>query len=297
MSPPALPSLVLSLVLCFAVATAQQNISSTGSASNASATGESAGQCEGILAQCLRDIDAGKIVDCPLLPYVSSELRSPPAAPRGYTLKAIRPGLWAYWDGGYFSLIIQSSRILAIIDVPSSQFSTKTTGSRTRVTDAVQEVLAGSGSPPQEIHFWYSHPHADHIGAVPQAYKFLANLYPNAKLRVFAPEIAFRALAAFRTINLPKVTDTVIQNMTYTYGEDLDFKVMFLNGHTEADLALYFAPTKKYGGLVYTVDLVYPGVAPFFYFGYTRNVAVSNSRPDFFLRFSKPNTDMFSYSR
>jgi glyoxylase-like metal-dependent hydrolase (beta-lactamase superfamily II) len=270
---------VLSYLALLATVAAQTDSTTSTAAGSKSASASASGtsaRCAASLTKCLADIDAGKTSDCQaVLPYPAGGLRSPPPATPGYSLRQVRDGMWAYWDGLYFSLILRGPAGLAIVDVPASLGTVKPTGSRTRVTDAVQDILTGEKSPPKEIHFWLSHPHGDHIGGVPNAYKFLAALYPAAKLRVFAPRMALPLLAAFESFSLPNVTDIVVENRVYSYGKDLDFTVLFLNGHTEADLALHFPKTMRYGGVVYTVDLVFPGAAPFFYFGFARNLRVS----------------------
>jgi hypothetical protein len=70
----------------------------------------------------------------------------------------------------------------------------------------------------------------------PRQTNFLQTCIRAQRFASFAPEKALRALATFCTIDLTRVTHTVVQNMNYTYGEDLAFKVLFLNGHRSGTL-------------------------------------------------------------
>lgn len=111
------------------------------------------------LAECLRDLDAGRTCATLPTPRRNRVIRLPPAT---YNLTSLRRGVFLYDDGAYLTLILARADRLAIVDFPDSAGSNPPNGTGTLLTTAIDEVLAGRT--PARVDMVYSHEHFDHIG-------------------------------------------------------------------------------------------------------------------------------------
>jgi hypothetical protein len=109
---------------------------------------------------CLAALDADVGAPCEPFP-VPANARPTGLRKQGYNLTELRPGLYSYYDGVYFTVLARSDKVVVAVDFPESTGTIKSDGSGTRVTDAVEEIM--HGDVPDTIYMIYSHPHSDHV--------------------------------------------------------------------------------------------------------------------------------------
>lgn len=238
--------------------------------------------CRAGLARCLRDLPSGSRCD-PILP-VPPESIAPPLRAVGYNLTPLREGVFSYWDGGCFSLILVARRRLVVVDMPDSARSNIPTGSRTRLTAAVEEAL--DGATPSAIHLVYSHAHFDHIGGAARLARWAAATHPRARVTVWGTASArdlINRSAAPRAVPVTRLVPPT--GAVLRVAPRLALSLTVVGGHTEDDLAVHIPPAgPRAPGIVHWVDVVLPGWAPPFTLAITTDVGAFVTAHDAVLR-------------
>lgn len=251
--------------------------------------------CTAALATCLDTFVAGGSCAAPL--PVPPRSMPPPLRPaQGYNLTPLRPGVYSYYDGAYFALLLRDGPALAVVDFPDSGGSNIPDGSGTRMTDAITEVLAGDT--PRRVALIYSHPHYDHIGGAARVAAWLNTTYPDVPVTVYGT--AEVTLLVERSASPRAVAPTLVvaaPRTVLTVG-GLEVQLLMAGGHSASDLAIYIPPTCGGGarngthggdddgdaaavataaapGIIHHVDVVYPGWSPF------ENLAITTDVPAF----------------
>lgn len=238
--------------------------------------------CKTALAACLDTLAPGGTCTTPL-PVPPGSF--PPAlrSPQGYNLTPLRRGIFAYFDGAYFSLLLRDGPALALVDFPDSGGSNLPDGSGTRLTDAIMEVLGGDT--PEQVAFIYSHPHYDHIGAASRVATWLNSTYPNASLTVYGTKEVTDLVVRSESRRAVEPTLVVAAPRTVLAVGSLEVQLLMAGGHSASDLAVYIPPSCGAGGrangthsgddgsdgsdhgrapgIIHHVDVVYPGWSPF----------------------------------
>lgn len=151
---------------------------------------------------------------------------------------------------------------LAVLDFPDSPASNTDTGSGTRLTDAVEQVL--DGDIPKRIDMVYSHDHYDHIGAATRFYNYARSTYADATILVWGTYSTRRVIKASKSKRavLPNVIVRE-RGRTLSLGKGLNVRMIMMGGHSGQDLALYIPPHAGEPGIVLYVDVVFPRWSPF----------------------------------
>ena len=221
--------------------------------------------CRRALPLCLSNLDAGQ--PCSTLP-TPARLRVPGLAPGTYTLTNIRPGVYVYDDGAYLTLILFRASRLALVDFPDSPGSNLPNASRTLLTTATEEVLAGRA--PSRVDMIYSHSHFDHIGAATRFAAYARAAFPGAPLRIWGSRATRDAIARSTSGRAPLPTDILGGGgRTLAFGDDLAVDLRLLRAHTGSDLLVHIAPRGGLPGVAMFVDVVFPGWSPFSLFALT----------------------------
>lgn len=218
--------------------------------------------------ECKKRLDLGK--KCKIFPVPENAVV--PAFPPGkFELQPLRKGVWVYNDGAYFSLILKMGERLALLDIPDSAASNKPDGSMTRLTDAAEQIL--NGTIPKRIDIVYSHAHFDHIGGSTRFYNYMRVKYPSALMFVWGT-MEVRELIENSVSKRAIIPNEIVgkTGRTLSLGKGLDVKMMIVGGHTANDLVLYIPRYKKEAGIVFYVDVVFPGWSPPFNLGITIDV-------------------------
>ncbi|GAB0496657.1 hypothetical protein MMPV_007970 [Pyropia vietnamensis] len=239
--------------------------------------------CTTALAACLDTLAPGGTCTTPL-PVPPESF--PPAlrSPQGYNLAQLRRGVYSYFDGAYFSLLLRDGPALALVDFPDSGGSNVPDGSGTRLTDAILEVL--DGDTPAQVAFIYSHPHYDHIGAASRVAAWLNTTYPDAPLTVYGTAEVTDLVVRSESRRAVEPTLVVAAPRTVLTVGSLEVQLLMVGGHSASDLAIYIPPSCGAGGrangthggdddgsdgsddgrapgIIHHVDVVYPGWSPF----------------------------------
>jgi len=231
-------------------------------------------RCRPFLAPCLAGLTSGGT--CPdLLPVPAASFGARLRA-RGYHLAPIRPGVWSYEDGGYSCLFLRSAdgRRLLLVDAPDSVASEKPDGSRTRLTDAAEEVLAGST--PHAVDIVYSHSHFDHIGGAARVVAYVRRRYPAARITTWGTASVRAVVRASTSKRAPEPSRLVRRRGATRIRVDagLVLSLSTVGGHSDDDLAVHILPDAATGapGVLHHVDVVFPGWAPPFTLAFTTDV-------------------------
>lgn len=230
------------------------------------------GECESALEECVAKIGNGESCDTLPLPEGAGpvEIR----ASEGYNLEEIRDGVYSVTEGVYFMLIIYRSGTLVVVDMPENDFIIRDdNGNRigSRINSAIEEVL--DGAVPKRIEMIYSHHHYDHIGTGSLVYDFLVATYPKASLRIWASEADAEVLATTTSGRAPPPTDLITDgSKTLRLGRGFEIQMIEVGGHSAGDLLIYIPPLCEGEGIVFLVDVIFPGFAPFFSFALARDL-------------------------
>lgn len=228
--------------------------------------------CEAALATCLADFPSGGTCTPPL-PVPAAEIPTP-LRPSGYNLTRLRPGVYAYLDGGYTSLLLweRRRRRLVVIDASDNAASNTDGGAGTRLTAAVDEVLGGAA--PRAVDVVYSHAHLDHIGATRRVVEHLRSGHPSRRVAIWGTDEADDMVRRSTTRRALRVTRRVPRSgATLRLGGGLRVDLHVVGGHTATDLAVHIPPAGRSPGVLHHVDVVFPGWAPPFTLGITEDVA------------------------
>lgn len=226
--------------------------------------------CEVALARCLRRIDRNITTACRTLP-TPPEAVLPVVEPGTFMLTEVRTGAFVYNDGGLLSLIILSRRRLILIDFPDSPNSNTETGSGTRLTDAIDQVLGTTV--PFRIDMIYSHAHLDHIGGALRVFNFLSKKFSDARIEVFGTRETQELVEEHMTDRITPVTRRVgRKGRTLRIDDGLTIDMMIIGGHTQADLAILIPRTDGEPGILHLVDIVFPGYSMPFNLAITQNI-------------------------
>lgn len=220
------------------------------------------------VSECVEFLKDGK--QCPILRVPKKSFIQP--VPFGeYRLTQLRSGVWMYNDGTYLTLLLRKGTHLVMIDFPDSDNSNKPNGSKTRLTDAAEEVL--EGVIPSKVDLVYSHAHFDHIAAVSLVRKYMRKMYPSAKVLVWGTEEA-RQLVEDSVTKRALIPDHFVgkSGRTISIGKELSLEMRILGGHTQNDLLLYIPRFKKEAAVAMYVDTIFPGWSPPFDLGLSQSI-------------------------
>lgn len=242
-----------------------------GPAAAAASATRNGSTCAAALAICLADFPSGGTCSPPL-PVPPTEIIGP-VHPVGYNLTRVRPGVYAYLDGGYTSLILWEAkgRWLVIVDAPDSAASNTDGGSRTRLTDAIDEVLDGAS--PRGVDVLYSHAHQDHIGATRRVVDYLRATHPSRRVAIWGTDEADEMVKPSTTGRAVRVTRRVPRSgASLRLGRGLRVDLHVVGGHTATDLAIHIPPSGRLSGVLHHVDVVFPGWVPPYTLAITEDV-------------------------
>lgn len=223
--------------------------------------------CEPV-KKCLAELQSDR--ECPNLLPVPVRSFLPPR-PLGYLLTQYRPSVWVYDDGSYNSLILYSHPRLVVIDFIATGLSNLPNGTGTRLTAAVDEILAGHV--PTSIDMIYSHAHFDHIGAATRFFDYARATFPKAPINVWGTKESARlikdstrGLAVLPTVRIGK------QGRTIRLRDGLRVEMNIVGGHAQEDLLIYIPESAEGKGVVMLVDIVFPRWPPPFNFAITQDL-------------------------
>lgn len=246
-----------------------------GTATAAATADRNGSACTTALAACLEDFPAGGTCT-PTLPVPTGELLQP-LRESGYNLTRLRPGVFAYLDGAYTSLMLwePTRRKLVVVDAPDSAASNINSGAGTRLTAAVDEVLEGAS--PLGVDVLYSHAHLDHIGATRRVVDHLRTAHPATRVTIWGTDETDEVVRRSTTRRALRVTRRVPESgATLHLAPGLRVDLHVVGGHTATDLAIHIPPSSQHGGtpgVVHHVDVVFPGWSPPFTLAITEDVA------------------------
>lgn len=220
------------------------------------------------VANCIARLDRGD--ECSVLPVPSrSRLVTIPAGD-ATELRKLRKGVWLHRDLVYNSLIVRHARHIVLIDMPDSESFNKPDGSRTRVTDALEQIM--NGVKPTRVDLVYTHQHFDHIGASTRVYQWVGGNYPGAAINIYGSDqvkdavdmsVSKRAVSPTRIIR--GKTSIVLRN-----GFRIDLSL--IPGHTSKDTVVQIPREGSEKAILMHVDVVYPRWAPFSYLSIAGNI-------------------------
>ncbi|KAK1869206.1 hypothetical protein I4F81_011687 [Pyropia yezoensis] len=244
--------------------------------------------CTAALAACLDGLVPGGTCATPL-PVPPASAPPPLRSPQGYNLTPLRPGVYSYYDGAYFSLLLRDGPALALVDFPDSAGSNVPDGSGTRLTGAITEVLGGDV--PAHVAFVYSHPHFDHIGAASRVAAWLNTTYPHTPVTIYGTAEVTDLVVQSASRRAVAPTLVVAAPRTVLAVGALEVQLLMAGGHSASDLAVYIPPSCGGGGrgngtysgdddsdgrapgILHHVDVVFPGWSPFANLAITTDVA------------------------
>lgn len=252
MAPRFFPLVILLLALCATVRTTATNSSS----------------CNAV-SECVAALDAGNT--CQLLPVPKSAL-PPPIRDVGYNLRELRPGVWSYHDGSYFSLLVYANRHLVVIDAPSGSAPNKRGGSGTMLTDAAEEILRNEQL--LRIDIIYTHAHFDHIGGATKFVKYMTAKHSKANIGIYATQGARDVVSKSARGRAPTPTKVIHpRGLKLWVCKGLVIHMDIVGGHTADDVLVYIPSSRKrQPGIVHFVDIVFPRWAPYPQVGLTKDV-------------------------
>lgn len=144
----------------------------------------------------------------------------------------------------------------------------------TLVSDAVLEVL--NGSTPKSFDLIYSHSHFDHIGASTLLIEFIKKQFPQIKIQIWASTGIARSIQASTSGRAPKPTRVFRKNVFLKLGsldDPIRLNLKVVGGHTEDDVLTYIVKdSEDEPGVIFLVDMIFPGWAPFRGFGLSQNL-------------------------
>ncbi|PXF43240.1 hypothetical protein BWQ96_07013 [Gracilariopsis chorda] len=220
---------------------------------------------------CIALLADGK--PCPLFPNPS---RPGPLDPQGFNLTLIRPDVFSYSDGIYFSFIIYRNGKLAVIDFPDFFSSIAPDGSY-RLLTAIQSVLGQST--PRKIYMIYSHFHVDHVGRAASVRDFFKQSYKGATVRIVGTRETKNFLLRNRDdIPLPQIFASRRKPFIISFSPTLRLKLLVIGGHVKSDLLGYVPPSSDGVGIVNLVDIINPKEAPLPQFTIAMNFENSSLR-------------------
>lgn len=193
-------------------------------------------------------------------------------------LRKLRTGVYVYYDFAVMSLILysKSTRRLVLVDAPDSVAgSNKPDGSRTRITDAILQIL--SGDKPSRVDIVYSHAHFDHIGASVLVYQWLRRVFSKAPIAIYGTDEIGELIE--NSVSKRAIKPTTIvkagQKIVLKIDSGLTLRIRILGGHAGQDLLMHMPRTKKEPGVVMLADIIFPRWAPF------PNLATTENVPNF----------------
>lgn len=246
-----------------------------GTATAAATADRNGSVCGTALATCLKDFPSGGTCTPPL-PVPTGELPRP-LREYGYNLTRLRPGVFAYLDGAYTSLLLwhPKERQLVVVDAPDSAASNTDGGAGTRLTAAVDEVL--DGATPRGVDIVYSHAHLDHIGATRRVVEHIRAAHPAMRVAIWGTDETDEMVRRSTTRRALQVTRRVPRSgATLRLRRGLRVDLHVVGGHTATDLAIHIPRTRRDGGapgVLHHVDVVFPGWSPPFTLAITEDVA------------------------
>lgn len=206
---------------------------------------------------------------CTTLPVPPSSL-PPLVAPNSFLLKELRQGVYSYYDGVYFSLILfnKQRRRLAIMDAPNPAGGVLPTGEYL-LNEAIHKVLNGTMLRRTDI--VYGHRHIDHIGGAGMVNANLTKTFPKMRVLVWGTSETHRFLGP--RSRLPRVTTFVPRRgRTVNLSRDLELKLIMVRGHTHSDLIGHVLPSRTGAGVAHLTDFVTAGFTPFLDFALVNNL-------------------------
>lgn len=232
--------------------------------------------CEAALPTYLSDLQAGRK---PLpLPIPSTEFL-PQVRPVGYNLKKLRRSVHTIHEGAYYAMLLYRGDSMILIDSPEggsfAKRDNKSVVVGSIVTDAILEVL--NGSIPKSFEIIYSHSHFDHIGTATIVVNFIKSQFPRTKIRIWASEGTLRTLKQSTSGRAPLPTNILPKQAVVlqfgSYNDPIRLKTKVVGGHTEDDLLIYIMRGgAEEPGIVFFVDVIFPGWAPFRSFAVTQDL-------------------------
>lgn len=205
---------------------------------------------------------------CGLLPVPTKSV-APPVGPAGYELKLLRPGVYSWTDGTYYTLIIYVNRRLLLVDVPG--FMTAFRGDEYLLNTGTMDVLGNER--PTRLDIVYSHRHIDHIGGAAIFLSFVQKRFPGLKTFVWGTEETRNFLVQNEDSKIPKPNVIIRKNgASIKLEKSLSLNFVVLGGHTDSDVAVHVLPNRRGPGIMYFADFVIPGFVPFFDFSLTTNL-------------------------
>lgn len=217
--------------------------------------------------ECINLLDSGR--ECQILPVPPRSLL-PPVGPSGFRLEEIRKGVFAYYDGSHYALMIAAGRRFAFIDFPDSAGSNKPDGSMTRVTDAAEMIIGDVK--PERIDMIYSHSHFDHIGSSKRFFSFMKAQFPNTQFVIWGTRLTRESILASRSRRAIVPTNIIGSGRpVLKISDDIEVQMEIQDGHTERDVSMYIPRKNGMPSIMMFIDLVFPGWSPFVNLALTEN--------------------------
>lgn len=229
--------------------------------------------CSSVLTKCRSKLEVGRLCDG-YLPVLPSSFGTPIRPELGYNVEEIREGIWAVSEGTYYAMVIYYGKTLIVIDSPEGNFVNRDIEGipiGSKMSDAIKEIV-GKGKP-EVVRLVYSHHHFDHIGTSVFTYESLKRYYPNAKVEIWATEYVKMKLSMQTSGRAPLPTRLINKDLLWRLGRGIDLEIFLESGHTGSDLIFYVPPRCTEEGVVFLVDVVFPGWTPFKAFALTKDFA------------------------
>lgn len=203
-------------------------------------------------------------VTCDILPV--PKLAELPRLEGPTFVRQLRKNVYVYGDSAYLSLIIYSPvrKRMVLIDQPDSNSgSNKDNGSRTRITDAMLQIL--KGDKPSRIDFIYSHAHFDHIGASRLVFQWIKRVFRETKVIIYGTSDVRELIknSVSKRAVLPNIIIKPGPQRVLKIENGLEISLRITGGHSGQDVLIYLVPTKTQPGIAMLVDVVIPKWTPF----------------------------------
>lgn len=200
---------------------------------------------------------------CSTLPVPERSVIQPFPNNAPVEVRKLRRNVFLLRDLAYNALLLRRNRAIALLDAPDSGGGfNKDDGSRTRITDAIEQVLGGVK--PTRFDLVYSHGHYDHIGAAKRVVQYMSAKYPKCRIRVYGTQGAARTIRKSVTKRAVIPTNNISPDgLTLYYGKGLRVGIHVLGGHSGGDLALHIPRVGSQPAILFHVDVVFPRWAPF----------------------------------
>lgn len=234
--------------------------------------------------ECLIKLDNGE--ECDRLPVPERATVSVLPSGTKYTLEELRPGVFSFFDGGYFAVMIGSNngKHITLIDVPETSMAG---GSESLYVQAADEIMYGTE--PDDIDIIYSHAHYDHIGGATSFYDIITNKYPDTKIRIFGTTETLEFIQASSSKRAPTPTNIIEKQgrtsslkssksskalesdtmtdknnaLTLKIEDDLEIQIDIIGGHMHEDLMIYIPRgANDEPAIAMHVDVVFPRWSP-----------------------------------